>query len=121
MGYHARIGGTAVTLIRPRLLIQTARIGARLYQRKRDLAAALPGHASGPDDRLVDRLADAEQDCEDLRQLRSPAYRPASHVQVLAALLAESGQAKASGSDSLRLAMYSRRPSSMPASSSGAT
>ena len=105
MGFHARPGLAAAPLIRPDVLIETARIGARLYQRRRDLAAALPGQAGGSGAQIVARLAEAERDCEELRRLRSPAYRPATHVQVLAALLAESAQAKASGSDSLRLAM----------------
>ena len=105
MGYHDRLAGTAVTLVRPKLLIETARIGARLYRRERDLAAALPGHTGRSLAQIVARLSEAERNCEELRAARSPAYRPAIHVQVLSALLAESAQAKASGSDSLREAM----------------
>lgn len=109
MGFHDRLTGAAVTLIRPKLLIETARIGARLYRRERDLAAALPGHAWASREQIVARLGAAERDCEEMRRARAPAYRPAAHVQVLAALLAEAGalaaQAKASGSASLRRAM----------------
>lgn len=116
MGYHARLTETAAPLIRPRLLIEAARIGARLYRRERDLAAAVPGLAGAPLERIVARLGEAERDCEALRRAQAPAYRPAAHVQVLSALLAEAeraararnrrpDQAKASGSDSLRLAM----------------
>ena len=105
MGYHDRLTGAAVTLVRPRLLIETARIGARFYRRKRDLPAALPGLAGGSPAQIVARLGEAERSCEELRAARSPAYRPAIHVQVLSALLAEAAQAKASGSDSLREAM----------------
>ncbi|HUF86866.1 MAG TPA: DUF6477 family protein [Thermohalobaculum sp.] len=100
-------------LIRPKLLIETARIGARLYRRERDLAGAVCGLAHASPEQIVARLSDAEHDCEALRRARAPTYRPAAHVQVLAALLAEAGrarsraadQAKASGSASLRLAM----------------
>ncbi len=109
MGYHDRLAGGAVTLIRPRLLIETARIGARLYRRKRDLGSAISGFTGGSTATIIERLEEAERSCEEQRQTRSPAYRPAIHVQVLSALLAEaaraSAQAKASGSDSLRLAM----------------
>lgn len=108
MGYHDRLADAELTLLRPKLLIETARIGARLYRRARDLRMALPGDSTGAPARIVARLAEAEQGCEELRQARSPAYRPAQHVQLLSALLAESSraaQAKASGSDALRAAM----------------
>jgi hypothetical protein len=88
-------------LFRPRLLIETARIAARLYRRERDLSAAL---AQGQAGRIVERLGESERQCEALRRARSPAYRPGRHVQVLAALIAEAAQTKASGSDALRLA-----------------
>lgn len=108
MGYHDRLTGAAPALIRPRLLIEMARIGARLYRRERDLAAAIPGFTGGPSTAIIARLGETERCCEEQRQTRSPAYRPAIHVQVLSALLAEAAlanQAKASGSDSLRLAI----------------
>ncbi|HSF96786.1 MAG TPA: DUF6477 family protein [Thermohalobaculum sp.] len=95
-------------LLRPRLLIETARIGATLYQRKRDLPAALAGTGAAglPKAAILERLGAVERDCEEMRRTRSPAYRPGRHVQILAALLAEAGgdQAKASGSDALRVA-----------------
>jgi len=97
-------------LIRPRLIIETARLGARAYQRGRDLASALAmaGSAAVPASReiILARLSDAEMACEELRRERSPAYRPGRHVQVLSALLAEAApdQVKASGSEALRAA-----------------
>ncbi len=120
MGYNSQIDSAAAPLVRPSLLIETARVGARRYCRARDLAPALPGFTGGTAQQVVARLGEAELNCEDLRRARSPAYRPAVHVQVLSALLAEAAQAKASGSDSLRFATKSRRPSSMPGSSAGA-
>lgn len=105
MSYHTKLSSAAMPLIRPRLLIETARIGARLYRRERDLAAALRGTTPGSPALIVARLGEAEQACEELRRNRSPAYRPAEHVQVLSALLAEAAQAKASGSEALRAAM----------------
>jgi hypothetical protein len=121
MGFHSCQSTTTMPLIRPKLLIETARIGARLYQRERDLAGAIPGSnfalSASARRQIVARLHEAERRCEALRRERSPAYRHARHVQVLAALIAEAdqaasheviglaGQTKASGSDALRLAM----------------
>lgn len=120
MGHHACQTRTPAPLIRPKLLIEAARIGARLYRRERDLACALPGLAAASTARIVTRLHEAERECEELRRAHAPAYRPGTHVQVLSALLAEAhhagqaenrtpqrtaAQAKASGSASLRLAM----------------
>ncbi|PWG69355.1 hypothetical protein DF186_24490, partial [Enterococcus hirae] len=67
MGYHDRLAGAAVTLIRPRLLIEPARMGARLYRRERDLAAAIPGFTGGSPAHIVARLGEAERSCEELR------------------------------------------------------
>lgn len=105
MGYHSRLASLATPLIRPKLLIEAARIGARRYCRARDLGAALPGNAGGTPVQIIGRLRAAEWASEELRRSRSPGYRPAAHVQVLAALLAEAAQANASGSDSFRSAM----------------
>ncbi len=101
-------------LIRPKLLIETARIGARLYRRERDLPGAIPGLSATARGQIVTRLRDAEWQCEELRRERSPAYRPGKHVQILSALIAEAdqgvnqgaraSQTKASGSDALRVA-----------------
>lgn len=104
MGLHLTVAGGTLPLFRPKLLIETAKIGARLYRRERDLGAALPAGAGGGQPRLVARLIESEEQCEALRRARSPAYRPGRHVQVLAALIAEAGQTKASGSDALRSA-----------------
>jgi hypothetical protein len=113
MGYHSSLPGTAMTMIRPKILIETARIGARLYRRERDLSGAIPGLSVRPNGRangqIVARLSEAELDCEELRRGCSPAYRPGKHVQILSALIAEAdqktNQTKASGSAALRLAM----------------
>lgn len=104
MGFHSR-PESGPALIRPRLLVEAARIGARLYRRRRDLRGAVTGAADLSPARILPRLAETEAICEELRRMRSPAYRPGKHVQVLSALLAEArAQTKASGSEALRLA-----------------
>ena len=113
MGYHSCLSSAAMPLIRPKLLIETARIGANLYRRERDLAGAIPGLSTTERGRIVTRLRDAAWHCEELRRGHSPAYRPGRHVQILSALIAEAdqganqgaSQTKASGSDALRVAM----------------
>jgi hypothetical protein len=108
MGNRSVPAGRTAPLFRPKLLIETARIGARLYRRDRDLSAAVPGLVAAAPGNIVARLSAAERRCEDMRLDRSPAYRPGRHVQILSALIAEAArgaaQAKASGSDALRSA-----------------
>ena len=110
MGIHLQRTSGTMPLIRPRLMVEAARAGAALYQRARDLpgvlAGAMPGLGNASQATVLARLTEVEHACEDLRRGRSPAYRPGRHVQVLSALLAEmaAGQAKASGSEALRVA-----------------
>lgn len=92
---------------RPKLLITTARYGAKRYRRHRDLPGAIAGLLSRPVSEILPRLREAEEQCEEDRLARSAAYRPGKHVQILSALFAEAAafQAKASGSEALRSAM----------------
>ena len=109
MGYQSCLSSNAMPMIRPKILIETARIGARLYRRERDLSGAIPGLTARAPGQILTRLSEAELDCEELRRGGSPAYRPGKHVQILSALIAEAGrktnQTKASGSAALRLVM----------------
>ena len=96
---------------RPKLLINCAKSAARRYRRERDLPGAIAGLMARPETEILPTLISTEQKWEAERQARSAAYKPSKHVQVLAALLAESdrarmtSQTKASGSDDLRSAM----------------
>ena len=92
---------------RPKILVSTARYGAQRYRRQRDLPGAIAGLLSRSEDQIIPRLTEAEEACESARRARSAGYRPAKHVQILAALLAEQAgiQANASGSEALRSAM----------------
>jgi hypothetical protein len=98
--------GRIFPITRPQILAETARIGARRYRRVRDLPGAVPGLLASGADTILPRLADEERRCEEARIGRSAAYRPAVHVQILSALLAEAAaaQAKASGSEAFRSA-----------------
>lgn len=85
-------------LARPRLLARAARIGASLYERERDLPAALPGIVSRR--ALVPTLAAAEAACDAERRAGAPSYNPGRHVKLLAALLAEASAAAAATAQS---------------------
>ena len=78
--------GDGFPLYRPRLLAKAARLGARAYRRCRDL----PGFGTQSAARIRAKLAEVEARLEDDRRAGAPHYRPGRHVQVLAALLAES-------------------------------
>lgn len=79
----------SLTMSRPSILVRTAKIGARFYRRDRDLPGAVPGLLSQPEPSIVPCLLEVDEKCERERRERSCAYRPGKHVQVLAALLAE--------------------------------
>lgn len=76
-------------LRRPALLIRAARLGQRDYLRRRDLArilrtSRLPGHGAA-----VVALMEREADLDERRRSGAAGYTAASHVEVLAALMAE--------------------------------
>lgn len=81
------------TIRRPRLLSRAARAGARLYQRERDLARLLPqlfGKKA-----VLPAIRAAEAACEQERRDGAAGYSVARHVSLLAALVAETGVARA--------------------------
>ena len=82
-------------LRRPVTLAACARFGARRYRRNRDLPGAVPGLLAGDADAILPRLVAEERRCEEARRARSAEYRPAQHVQILSALLAEAAVAEA--------------------------
>ncbi|MEM7239789.1 MAG: DUF6477 family protein [Pseudomonadota bacterium] len=96
---------TVLPMLRPRLLVRTARTGARLYRRNRDLPSAVPGLQHKPETQILPQLIETEARCEAERMARAPGYRVAHHVQVLSALFAEQSQVNASGIEALRSAI----------------
>ena len=83
----------AFPLLRPRTLAACAAIGARRYRRQRDLPSAVSGLLAGEESAILPRLIAEEERCEIARRARSGGYRPAQHVQILSALLAEAAAA----------------------------
>lgn len=82
---------SAFPLKRPQMMAAAARFCAARYTRTRDLPGAVPGLLAGRPDAILPRLLAAELQCEEERRAGSAAYRPARHLQILAALLAEAG------------------------------
>ncbi|QHQ34940.1 DUF6477 family protein [Algicella marina] len=74
-------------LRRPRLLVRAARLGASLYRRDRDLAAALGGEPSHR--QTLSSLLSLEESIESIRRRGNGAYSPEKHIRVLTALIAE--------------------------------
>lgn len=72
------------TITRPRILVDTARIGARHYRPERDDVGELRGI---PADQRKATLTRLETNLEAARRERSANYSPAKHVSVMAALL----------------------------------
>ena len=97
MAHNAVHSEESLTMSRPRILVQTAKIGARHYRRSRDLPGAVPGLISQPVSSIVPRLMEVEAQCEEDRRAKVSSYRPGKHVQVLAALLAEAAPMPCAG------------------------
>lgn len=80
-------------MLRPALMVRAARLGAKSYIRERDLPGAVAGLLSKPEKEILPALAHRERQLEDMRRQARPGYRPAQHLQVLAALIAEARNA----------------------------
>lgn len=74
---------------RPRLLIRAARIGAKSYNRNKDLKRITHGDDLPSPDRALRRLMNIEAEMERARREREAAYSVTRHVDVLIALMAE--------------------------------
>lgn len=81
--------GATFPMRRPKTLATCAQIGAQRYRRQRDLPNAVPGLLAGEARAILPRLVAEERRCEEARLARTAGYRPAEHVQILSALLAE--------------------------------
>ena len=114
-------------LRRPRLLIRAARFGIADYQRSRDLRRML-GRVPGPGPALLNELMDIEAAMDASRTAGDAAWRPAQHVDILVAVMAEArlmrctgtDQENASGISALRLSTKSESASATAGSSGGA-
>ncbi len=93
MGSNADLLEETFPMSRPKILVTSAQFGAKRYRRDRDLPGAVPGLLSKTEERILPELVEAEERCEVDRLAQSAAYRPSRHVQILAALLAESAAA----------------------------
>jgi hypothetical protein len=97
-------------LRRPVTLAAAARFGARRYRRDRDLPGAVPGLLAGDPAAILPRLVAEERRCEQARRTRSSEYRPAQHVQILAALLAEAARASVAAHAPAEHEQFTREP-----------
>ena len=84
----AQSSAEIVNIRRPKILIEAARICARGYRRE----TMLPGLLGASPSRVVAVLQQREEGLESDRRARLSSYSAQAHVEVLSALLAESGQ-----------------------------
>ena len=84
-------------LRRPPLLIRAARIGQEGYVRRRDLARILRTSRPPAPGAAVMALMEREAELDERRRAGSAAYTIATHVEVLAALMAEARAVAACG------------------------
>ena len=85
------------SLRRPALLIRAARIGQEDYSRERDLARILRSGRPPAGGAAVMALLEREADLDERRRAGSAGYTFGSHVEVLAALMAEARALAARG------------------------
>ncbi|APG46883.1 DUF6477 family protein [Phaeobacter porticola] len=83
------IFGHLAALHRPRLLVRTARIGARDYSRRRDLKRVLGYGALPKPAAAIMRLLDMERGHNQQREDGDAGYSLTHHVDVLIALVGE--------------------------------
>lgn len=76
-------------LRRPRLLVRAARMGARDYDRSRDLRRVMQVRDLPTPERAVRQLVEEEGRLESSRQSGDTSYSVLRHVEVLIALMAE--------------------------------
>lgn len=76
-------------LRRPRLLVRAARMGARDYDRSRDLRRVIQVRDLPTPERAVRQLVEEEGRLESSRQSGDTSYSVLRHVEVLIALMAE--------------------------------
>ncbi|MCF6443259.1 DUF6477 family protein [Nereida sp. MMG025] len=77
------------TLRRPRLLMQTARVGLHDYRREAHLQRVLKGTAPAQHGAALAKLIDVESRLNDKRRKGDANYSTLHHVDVMIALLAE--------------------------------
>ena len=78
-------------LRRPRILIKTARALGKKYTRRKGLHGLVKETGKTTSLGLIEALKCQESAAEELRLLNNGTYRAQRHIQLLAALIAESG------------------------------
>ncbi|WP_138464941.1 DUF6477 family protein [Poseidonocella sp. HB161398] len=92
------------TLHRPRLLMEAARHGARLYRRETQLRRILGEPALPGPRQAAMRLICLEQDHEAARRSGQAGYSPLRHLDVLIALISEARAILAESQDGIAAA-----------------
>ncbi len=76
-------------ILRPKILMQAAKIGLQNYRRETDLKKILGARALSNHSQNISQLSDREIELEEARKSGNAAYDMNKHIQIMTALLQE--------------------------------
>jgi len=76
-------------ILRPKILMQAAKIGLETYRRDTDLKKILGAYTAKNDAQIISQLSDREIELEQARKNGNAAYDMNKHIQIMTALLQE--------------------------------
>lgn len=76
-------------ILRPKILMQAAKIGLQTYRRETDLKKILGSRGTSDQNQIISQLSDREIKREEARKNGNAAYDMNKHIQIMTALLQE--------------------------------
>lgn len=76
-------------ILRPKILMQAAKIGLQTYRRETDLKKILGSRGTSDQNQIISQLSDREIELEEARKNGNAAYDMNKHIQIMTALLQE--------------------------------
>lgn len=76
-------------ILRPKILMQVAKIGLQTYRRETDLKKILGSRGTSDQNQIISQLSDREIKREEARKNGNAAYDMNKHIQIMTALLQE--------------------------------
>ena len=76
-------------ILRPKILMQAAKIGLQTYRRETDLKKILGSRDTSGQNQIISQLSDREIELEEARKNGNAAYDMNKHIQIMTALLQE--------------------------------
>ncbi len=76
-------------ILRPKILMQAAKISLQTYRRETDLKKILGSRGTSDQNQIISQLSDREIELEEARKNGNAAYDMNKHIQIMTALLQE--------------------------------